>query len=97
MTNRVRAALNPRIVLLAAIFLPGSGQVLNGQPTRGLMFLFFMFLLGGYTLITAAPEVSIIGKLAGGLFIYAISIFDAYKYARISREVASYRRSSGQG
>lgn len=79
--------MNPLLVLALAILLPGSGQVFNGEPWRGLIFLFFMFLLGGFTLITASPDVSIVGKLAGGLFVYAISIFDAYKKAKIRYEV----------
>ncbi|WP_299838886.1 hypothetical protein [uncultured Paracoccus sp.] len=79
--------LNPRLILATALILPGTGQVLNRQPVRGLMFLFFILLLGGYTLKTAAPEVSIIGKLSGGIFVYAMSIFDAYKQARIRTEV----------
>lgn len=87
MTRPIRPPANPFLVLAAALFLPGTGQVLNRQPVRGLMFLFFMLLLGGYTLQTAAPEVSIVGKFAGGLFVYAISIFDAYKQARIRTEI----------
>ena len=79
--------LNPRLILAAALILPGTGQVLNRQPVRGLMFLFFILLLGGYTLKTAAPEVSIIGKLSGGIFVYAMSVFDAYKQARIRTEI----------
>lgn len=82
--------LNPRLVLAAALILPGTGQVLNRQPVRGLMFLFFILLLGGYTLKTAAADVSIIGKLSGGIFVYAMSIFDAYKQARIRAEVWRY-------
>ena len=75
--------MNPFLVLALAIVLPGSGQVFNREPYRGLIFLFFMFLLGAFTILTARPEVSIVGKLAGGLFVYAISVFDAYKKARI--------------
>ena len=71
--------------------LPGTGQVLNGQPVRGLVFLFFMLLLGGFTLKTAAPDVSLIGKFAGGIFVYAIAIYDAYKMARIRTEVWRHR------
>jgi len=82
--------MNPLLVLALAIVLPGSGQVFNGEPWRGLIFLFFMFLLGGFTLITAAPDVSIVGKLAGGLFVYAIAIFDAYKKAKIRSEIWRY-------
>lgn len=82
-----REPINAYLVLAAALILPGTGQVLNRQPVRGLMFLFFILLLGGYTLKTAAPDVSIVGKLAGGIFVYAMSIYDAYKQARIRAEV----------
>jgi hypothetical protein len=79
--------VNPYLVLAAAILLPGTGQVLNRQPVRGLTFVFFIILLGAFTLKTAAPDVSIIGKLAGGLFVYGLSIIDAYKLARIRFEI----------
>ena len=78
---------HPRLVLAAAILFPASGQVLNRQPVRGLIFIFFILLLGGFTLQTAAPDVSIVGKLAGGIFVYAIAIIDAYKTARIRHAV----------
>lgn len=93
MSSVTRSPANPYLVLLAACLLPGTGQVLNQQPFRGLLFLFFILLLGAYTLKTAAPEVSIVGKLAGGLFVYAMSIFDAYKTARIRSEVWRHKRS----
>ena len=79
--------INPLVILALAIVLPGAGQVFNREPVRGLIFIFFMVLLGGFTLQTAAPEVSIVGKLAGGLFVYAVSIYDAYKKARIRYEL----------
>jgi hypothetical protein len=79
--------INPHAVLAAAILLPGTGQVLNRQPVRGLTFLFFILLLGAFTLKTADPDVSIVGKLAGGLFVYGLSIIDAYKLARVRFEV----------
>jgi hypothetical protein len=83
--------VHPRLVLAAAILLPGSGQVLNAQPLRGLGFLFFMVLLGGFTLKTAGADVSLVGKLAGGLFVYAMAILDAYRQARIRTEVWRFR------
>jgi hypothetical protein len=87
----MRLPFNPYLVLTAAILLPGSGQVINRQPMRGLIFLFFMALLGAFTLKTADPGVSMIGKLSGGIFVYAMSILDAYKAARIRQEVARHR------
>jgi hypothetical protein len=77
---------NPYLVLTVALVLPGVGQVLNRAPVRGLTFLFFMLLLGALTLKTAQPDVSIVGKLAGGLFVYAMAVFDAYKTARVKFE-----------
>ncbi|MDZ4093593.1 MAG: hypothetical protein U1D35_01625 [Paracoccaceae bacterium] len=78
---------NPYLVLAAALVLPGTGQVLNREPGRGLMFLFFILLLGGFTLKTAALDVSLVGKFAGGIFVYAMAVFDAYKRARVRVEV----------
>ena len=87
----MKAPPNPYLVLASAIVLPGSGQVWNGEPQRGLIFLFFIVLLGAFTLITAAPEVSFVGRYAGGFFVWAMAIFDAYKRARIRHEVWAHR------
>jgi urea transporter len=78
--------VNPYLVLAVAVVLPGCGQVLNKHPLRGLMFVFFILLLGAFTLKTAAAEVSIIGKLAGGIFVYAMSVLDAYHHSRVRFE-----------
>ena len=79
----LKAPANPYLVLASAVLLIGSGQVWNRQPLRGLTFVAFAVLLGGFTLMTASPDVSLIGKLAGGLFVHAMAIYDAYKTARI--------------
>lgn len=74
--------LHPLWVLLIAVLLPGVGQVINNSPKRGLMFLFFIMSLGWVTLHLAPPEASFVGRYAGGFFIYAISVMDAYRWAR---------------
>ena len=74
---------HPWLVFVIALLLPGCGQVMNGQARRGLIFLFFMLLLGGFTFVTADPGVSLVGKYAGGLFVYAMAMFDAYRTARL--------------
>ena len=89
-----KATLNPHLVLAVALILPGVGQVLNRQPVRGLIFVFFILLLGGFTLKTAAPDVSFVGKMSGGLFVWAMAILDAYKTARI--RWAAWQTRSGQ-
>ncbi|HQU68537.1 MAG TPA: hypothetical protein PLI43_10105 [Albidovulum sp.] len=47
--------------------LPGVGQVLNRQPVRGLVFVCYAVLLGGFTLKTAGADVYFVGKMAGGV------------------------------
>ncbi|MTH34319.1 hypothetical protein GL279_06860 [Paracoccus limosus] len=89
----MKAPPNPYLVLASAILLPCSGQVWNGQPLRGLTFLFFIGLLGGFTLLTAAPGVSLVGRHAGGIFVWAMAVFDAYKQARIRHAI--WRHSMG--
>lgn len=83
----MRPPPNPHLVLAVALLLPGVGQVLNRQPVRGLIFVCFAILLGGFTLKTAAADVSFVGKVSGGLFVWAMAALDAYKVARIRRAV----------
>jgi hypothetical protein len=78
---------NPRLVLAVALALPGVGQVMNRQPGRGLIFVCFAVLLGGFTLKTAGADISFVGKISGGLFVWAMAALDAYKIARIRRAV----------
>ncbi len=83
----MKPPVHPYIVLATALILPGVGQVLNRQPLRGLVFVCFAVLLGGFTLKTAAPDVSFVGKLSGALFVWAMAVLDAYKTARIRKAV----------
>ena len=78
-------------VLVAAIVLPGMGQVLNGQPRRGLLMDFYMVLLAFVTYALADPDRSLAGKLAGGLFVYATSVMDAYRTAALRRQLSAQR------
>jgi hypothetical protein len=78
----LKAPLHPYVVLLCALLLPGFGQVLNNTPSRGLMMIFFMVLLGVVTFNSAAPDISWVGKFSGGIFIYSLSVMDAYYWGR---------------
>lgn len=80
---------HPYLVLLIAILLPGVGQVVNHAAMRGLTMLFFMLVLGVVTFNLAGPDISVIGQFAGGLFIYALSVMDAYLWARIRWQSAA--------
>ena len=87
----MKTSAKPYLVLALAVVLPGVGQVLNRQPIRGLIFVFFVVLLGGFTLKTAAPDVSFVGKISGGLFVWAIAAFDAYQTACFRAALLQHR------
>jgi hypothetical protein len=74
---------NPYLVLLAGLILPGAGHVLLGQAQRGLTFLFFTAVLGWVSLKVMPEHMSFFARHVGGIFIYGISVLDAYKIARI--------------
>lgn len=84
---------NPYFVLAAAIVLPGSGHVLNGTPQRGLVFLFFIIVLAWASLNVMPEDASFLGRHIGGVFVYGISVIDAYQTARVNWEKWKYARS----
>ncbi len=75
---------NPYLVLAAAILLPGAGHVLSGRQSRGLVMQLFMVSLAMITWQLSTPHISLIGRLSGGIFVYALSIPDAYRGARLN-------------
>lgn len=85
--ERVRPPLHPYVVLAVAMVLPGMGQVLNNMLTRALVMLFFMMTFGVISYELTTPAHSFIGRHAGGIFIYAISVLDAYRWARYRWEL----------
>ena len=78
---------HPLAVLIAAIILPASGHVWLGLVQRALTLLFFILVLGWITSQIARPDVSFVGRHAGGFFVYALSVLDAYTIARRRFEV----------
>lgn len=86
MTTRPVPPPNPYGVLVLSLLLPGTGHVLQGLPQRGLIFLFFIVLLGWVTLQLSSPAHSFLGRYAGGFFVYGICALDAYKVARVRFE-----------
>ena len=87
-----RRPVHPGLLLLAAILLPGFGHTLCGFRYRGLAIQMFMIVLGLITWHLTTPQQSLVGRLAGGLFIYAISIMDAYRLAKLRWD--AYRRQA---
>ncbi|OGV76969.1 MAG: hypothetical protein A3I83_03365 [Methylotenera sp. RIFCSPLOWO2_02_FULL_45_14] len=85
--NAVQRPVDPKWVLLIAILLPGMGQVFNNAPKRGFFMACFMIILGLITFNLAQHHISMLGKLSGGFFIYAISVLDAYYWAKYRMEI----------
>lgn len=75
--------INPYAVLALAIVLPGAGHVVIREALRGLVFAFFVLFFSVLTYMTTTPDQSFIGRHAGGLFVWALSIPDAYRRARL--------------
>ena len=74
--------MHPLLVLLVSILLPGMGQVLNGMLVRAWIMIFFTLSLGVVSYHLTTPAHSFVGRHAGGFFIYAIMVMDAYLWAR---------------
>jgi hypothetical protein len=81
-------------VTLMAFVLPGSGQVFNGAPARGVIMQFAMVFGGYLTYQLTTPEISPVGRLAGGLLVYVFSIVDAHGIA--ARRVKAWARIEAQ-
>jgi hypothetical protein len=79
-------------VLFLAVILPGAGHVAIGEQRRGLAFALFVVLFSILTYMTTTPDRSFIGRHAGGFFIWALSIPDAYRRARMRAVEASLKR-----
>lgn len=80
---------NPYLVLAAAIALPGMGHVLAGKAQRGLGFAFFTLVGAWLTTKFASSDVDVIGRHAAGVFVWALSIPDAYRIARLRAVMSS--------
>ena len=79
-------------MLAVSALLTGVGQVLNGQPSRGLMMAFSGLVLAWVSYNLTTPEHTFVGRYAGGFFIHAIALMDAYKVARVRWEQYCHAR-----
>lgn len=82
---------NPYLILAAGMVLPGAGHVILGLAPRGLMFLFFTAVLAWLSLRLVPEHMSFFARHIGGIFVYGLSVLDAYKIARIRFEETNYK------
>lgn len=66
----MKKPINPYVVLVLAILLPGAGHVAIRQASRGLVFVFFVMLFGVLTYMSSTPDQSFIGRHPGGFFVW---------------------------
>ncbi|MCA0433555.1 MAG: hypothetical protein LCH46_09835 [Proteobacteria bacterium] len=78
---------HPYKILAAALLVPGAGHVWLGLAQRGLMFLFFTAVLGWVSAKLMPADATFIGRHIGGVFIYGVSVIDAYRTARLRYEL----------
>ena len=86
---------NPYLVLAAALVFPGAGHVLLGLQQRGLMFLFFTIILGWVSLRIMPEHASFFTRHVGGIFVYGLSVIEAYRHARTRFEAWKHSQEHG--
>lgn len=84
----MKRPINPHLVLLLAILLPGGGHVALGEIRRGFGYASFTILFFFLTYLTTHPDQGFVARHAGGLFVWALSLPDAYRRARMRFVVA---------
>jgi hypothetical protein len=82
-TTLGRIIHHPYGILIIAMLLPGFGHVLCGNARRGFTMQMFMISLAFVTWHLTTPQQSLVGRLAGGLFVYAVSVMEAYRIASL--------------
>lgn len=73
--------MKPWLAVAGAIVVPGSGHVLLGRPMRGLILLFWMLIFGYLTFQLSGEAVSPIGRFAGGIAVWALSVVEVWRLA----------------
>ena len=73
---------NKYAIIIAAMIIPGLGHVIIGKTKRGLIYLFWVILFGLITLQFAAKNASFIGRNAGGIAIWVLSILELNYYMK---------------
>lgn len=79
--------MRPRLVLLLACLFPGLGHVALGRWSRAFGFAAFTLFFAALTWKFAPHDRSLVGRTAAGLFVWALSIPDAYRSAVMRQHI----------
>ncbi len=67
------------VIIVSSMIIPGSGHVLLGKYTRGMLMVVWMFFFGFITYNITGPDISFIGKISGGILVWVLSVLEVYK------------------
>lgn len=70
------------LIIISAMIIPGSGHVILKKSVRGLMLVFWMLAMGYITYNITDESISIIGRYAGGLLVYILSVLEVLKISK---------------
>ncbi len=79
--DKVEKPVHPNLILAAAMIIPGAGHLWLGMAGRGLILLFFTILFGWVSGKIMPEDATFFGKHVGGIFVFGVSILDAYRFA----------------
>jgi len=71
-----------KLVILMSLIIPSSGYVLLGKSKRGIMMFLWMFFFGYITYRLAPEGASSIGRIAGALAIWTLSVVEIHSIAK---------------
>jgi hypothetical protein len=82
-TNR----LKKYIILMLSMVIPGAGHVILKRPTRGLFFIFWMYCLGYITYQITSTDITLIGRLSGGIAVWVLSVLEVDRMLKLSLDM----------
>ena len=78
------------LIIFSSILIPGSGHVFLKKPKRGLMLVLWMFALGYITFHITNDSISYVGRYAGGVMVYLLSVMEVIRIVHMASCVDNY-------
>lgn len=84
--KQVKNKLIRWLPVISTLIIPGSGYVLLGKPARAMQMLFFMCFLGFVTFMLTGPDISPVGRFAGGFGVWALSVIEVHQAMQLRNQ-----------